>query len=511
MKKIVLVPLDERPCNHVFPEQLAAISDFTLVKAPIHLLGNKKVPAKVEELWEWLYQEIQDADCVVLSIDMLLYGGIVPSRLHTMNETECRNILNKISKLKELNPSLTVYTFHLIMRCPSYSSSDEEPDYYEDWGRDIFRYGFIKHKQTLNLADDSELKELTEIKQRLPKEYLNDYLDRRKKNTQVNQAAVELVAQGAIDFHIIPQDDAAPYGLTAQDQQLVRSYVQEKEVMLKVYMYPGADEVGNVLITRFINKENEYVPKVYPRYSSVHGPNVIPRYEDRPFGETLKYQIMAAGGILVDSEPEANIVLLINSPGEDMMEASQQNDQIRGYEVFRNITELAEYGEYVTKSLKKHCAVADVAFANGGDLQFIKLLKQKEILFELSGYAGWNTSSNTLGTVIPHSMLTSFYGRNETHLDFLSLRFVEDAGYCGQIRRKVCDQHLPEMGHTYMKVDGQTGEVAVLVKRELEAFIQKELEYDNHRVLIDFCYMPWSRMFEVGLSVSYSKSVAVSK
>ena len=77
---------------------------------------------------------------------MLLYGGIVPSRLHHLSEETLTRRLNVLEEIRKSNPALKIYAFSLIMRCPSYSSADEEPDYYETCGREIFLYGQNEHK-----------------------------------------------------------------------------------------------------------------------------------------------------------------------------------------------------------------------------------------------------------------------------------------------------------------------------------------------------------------------------
>lgn len=94
--------------------------------------------------------------------------------------------------------------------------ADEEPDYYADWGREIFRKGFIEHRQELGIATAEELLELADINERLPMEILDDYLGRRHVNLEANEVALDLVAEGIIDFMIIPQDDSAPLRLYRQ-------------------------------------------------------------------------------------------------------------------------------------------------------------------------------------------------------------------------------------------------------------------------------------------------------
>ena len=117
-----------------------------------------------------------------------------------------------------------------------------------------------------------------------------------------------------IDFGIVPQDDSSPYGLTATDQILVRKGIKDLNIELSCYMYPGADEVTNTLLARMINKDKKVKPKFYVYYASVTGGQQIPLYEDRLLNETIKYQILAAGGTIVSSISESDILLLVNVP-----------------------------------------------------------------------------------------------------------------------------------------------------------------------------------------------------
>ena len=78
----------------------------------------------------------------------------------------------------------------------------------------------------------------------------------------------------------------------------------------------------------------------------------------------------------------------------------------------------------------KAVAIADIAYSNGGDVKFAKMLSKEIGLFNLAGYAGWNTSSNTLGTVICQSVFYNFYGDTPAHRAFTAERACEDLGYC---------------------------------------------------------------------------------
>ncbi|MEH7385973.1 DUF4127 family protein [Bacillus sp. JJ1521] len=512
MYKIAYIPLDERPCNYSFPSLMTewdggagslSQGEVNLVRPPLSLMGNKKAPGNTEKIWEWLYEEVKDANGLILSLDTLLYGGIIPSRLHSLTIDECRNALAGLSRLKEINPDVKIYAFNLIMRCPKYSSSDEEPDYYGDWGSEIFQFGKIHHLISANLASEEDLKQYENLKQQLPQDVVDDYLSRRKINVEVNQLVLEYVNTGLIDFLIIPQDDSAPYGWTAIDQQEVRGAIASHNLELDVYMYPGADEVGCTLLARMVNSFKGKRPLVYPVFSSTQGPSVTPLYEDRPLMETLKYQILAAGGLITSSLDEADIALFLNSPVEPMMEAAYQDHLSTKYQVNRGLIDFVEKLDYMINEKNIPCVVADVAFANGSDLGLLKLLKRKKLLFKVAGYAGWNTSSNTLGTCIAQGMIHHVYGSSQTHMNFLSLRYVEDAGYCSFVRKNVTNNVLPELGYDYFLVDGKKGRVSEIVQEQLNEFIRENLSDEENGLFIRDCYMPWSRMFEVGLDVEH--------
>ena len=213
--KIVYLPLDERPCNYIYPQMIASIrKNIELVAPPRELLGTKKSAADTEKLWEWLQIAVLDADKLVVSLEQLVYGGLLPSRLHLESVQVLLTRLDRLAELKSLNSEIEILAACLIMRTPTYSSSEEEPDYYQEFGNDIFRWGWLTDKSEREGLDESEKFELSQLTVRLPEQYLTDYCDRRKANIEINKAAIALTDSGVIDFLSIPQDDSAPYGLS---------------------------------------------------------------------------------------------------------------------------------------------------------------------------------------------------------------------------------------------------------------------------------------------------------
>lgn len=509
---ILLIPLDERPCNYDFPQMLAAGTDCLLHRPPRELLGKKKQPGDVDAIWQWFSDHAPECSYAVVSIDTLLYSGIVPSRLHNDSLALLLERLNRLREIRRQNPGLRVFAFHLIMRNPSYSSSDEEPEYYAVWGSRIHRYGVITHRMELGIAEQAEKDELASIRSRLPKSCLEDYYHRREINLALNAEVIRLASEGVIDFLVVPQDDSSPYGVTAKDQQRIRAQIDALRVNFKAYMYPDADAVANTLLTRAINGIHRRRPLVYVQYASSIGNAVIPLYEDRIVSETVKYQILAAGGLPVSSAAEADIVLLINVPGgqmQDRLGEAVDGQVIRRaieYDAFRSLIELVEYAEYQIEFQDKDVVVADIAYANGGDEHLFRLLQQKKLLWKVAGYAGWNTSSNTLGTCIPMGMLHHLFGTTPESLNFLALRYIEDVGYDVFVRAEITEHELSGLGLNESELDGPRGAVSRMAWKKLQSFADRELGDALHSVRVTDCTMPWNRMFEAGICAEVTET-----
>lgn len=516
MTKVVYLPLDERPCNYDYPKQLSAMTDFEFVLPDRQLLGRKKKPAKYSPIQDWLLSETKHADYLILSIDLLVYGGIVPSRLHHLSEAEWRQRLTQVHELKKNNPFLKIYAFNLIMRAPAYNSSEEEPDYYEDFGELIFKYGWLSDKAERGGLTAIEEKELETSLNDIPDPVLTDFLERRKVNTAVNRAVIDLVEQGVIDFLIIPLDDNSKFGYTAKEQRSLIFDVEGKNLFDQVHIYPGADEIGCTLLARVFTTEKNYVPKIHARYSSTNGPFIIPKYEDRRLNESVKAHVTAAGGILTDASTKADVQLLIHSPAVGEKNVAEQipySERDRSYFSEVNIRELAQVMDYLLKE-NQFVALADVATCNGADHALMKLITKMGLHHHLQAYAGWNTSGNSIGTVLAHAVIGSYYFNNNEwekvrnkSYQFYASRVIEDWGYQSIVRQKVVEEILPRFSADYFDLNHAQQEIETYIQNYLTEFIANDLNWTD--LEITQLHLPWNRMFEVGFTVNHKNRLKV--
>lgn len=496
--KILLVPLDERPCNYDYPQYIAeSAADTQLIIPPRKLLGEKKISANLDALWKYVDDCAQNVDAMILSMDMLLFGGLIPSRIHHLLEKNVDEYVLKVKQLKEKNPKLRIYASQCIMRCPSYNSSEEEPDYYEQYGELLFERMYLTDKKSRNETDESELETLNRIT--IPDEIIRDYEWRRKFNLEYNIKIAELVNDSAIDFLVIPQDDSSPYGYTALAQREVIRYLTKNDLESRINIYPGADEVGISLLARCINDINKNKTKVFSFYSSTLGPTIVPLYEDRPMDESLKYHLDVTNSYGVLTPAEADYILAINSPGKFMQESFDQNKRDVTYTSNRNLLYFVkEIERYISQGYR--VAICDSAFSNGGDAQLIKYLDERNLLDKIIAYAGWNTNCNTLGTVLGMSIFnlesSSFNFRNH-----LVLRICEDYIYQAIVRQEIINDYLPKNNLSYYDFKNKQDEVEKEIGNRIYQkynMLNISKVYPIKKLSVN---MPWKRMFEVGLKI----------
>lgn len=499
MKKLVLIPLDERPCNVNYPKMMFDDDDVRIILPDRAMLGDKKKPADFDALASFLLREAADADGVVVSMDMLVYGGIVPSRLHHMPEQVLKTRLDVLRQLRITCPKLVIYAFDLVMRCPQYNSSDEEPDYYETHGRAIFETGYIGHRLELGLATPEEQTRYKALA--VPCSILDDYLQRRAVNLSLNLETLFLVEAGVIDFLVVPQDDAAPHGYTAKDQAVIQSAVDQAGLSDRVLVYPGADEVANTLLSRHFCRLYGLHPVFFIDYPAPASAQTIPLLEDRPLDETVRLQIGAAGGRTVENLEQADIALFVNASATTMAKSSvigQPRDE--GLTVLRDMESFIKRMKTVIMDHHKPVVVADVATLNGADHELIDRMQAAGLLMRLAGYAGWNTSSNTLGTAIPMGITYFKRGPSQTHQTFLCARYVEDYAYMSHVRSETTIA-LKSLGVINGHIDPKDVRVTGFIIDGLERFVATCLPSIAHAFTIDEVVLPWRRLFEIGLAI----------
>lgn len=455
--KVVCLPLDGRPYNYDFIGSLASMdSGIELVMPDRQSLGFKKKPACRDDLDAFLLREAPSADALVISLDMHLYGGLLPARSHQYDGDMLVSRLNMIAELKKSNPALKVYASSLVLRTPKYNSNDEEPDYYAQYGVNIYRYGYLRNKQERCGLSKQENEELGSHETAIPEEVMNDWLARRTNNLTLILEALALTEQGVFETLIIPLDDTAEFGFTAQDQSVIFDTIDELGIEDNVFVHPGTDESGCTLLTRAYLDAQASPLAISTLYSNEFFRQLIPNYEDRPFLHSLCSHVRAAGMRLDTSGAKELPVLAVNGCGEVMQEAFEVS---YGYNIhthqrqakYKNVTyfthrNLSDFAQQIAQhSSVNTVVVADLAMSNGGETALIRALDKNRALDKIKGYAGWNTTCNSLGTALAVLAFAHLGDTPGAVTRFLKQRLVSDWAYQTEVRFPVQFDYLPEL------------------------------------------------------------------
>lgn len=441
--KIGFVPIDNRPVCYCLPAQIAAIDSSIEFFMPKRAwLGGLTKYAAVEEIFTWL-ENLPELDAIILSLDTLAYGGLIPSR---RCPDSFEQIKKRIERLKNiiLKKHARIYAFSSIMRISNNNINEEEKEYWTHWGKKIFNYSYCMHKFG------------TVCKKEVPDEVLEDYMQTRKRNFEINKIYLEWQKQGIFDTLVFSKDDCAEYGFNVQEAKELER--------LGGFVKTGADEIPLSLLARAV----EGGVKVAPVFLEPDQSHLISNYEDVSIEQCVKGQTELAGCRLTGVE-DADILLYVNNF------RNHQGEIVMGVdtEMFSGIWQKPE----------KPYMIADVRFANGADNNFVNELFKNNLDENFFGYSAWNTSANTLGSLICAAKI-KYLAKKYNDAAFKKLqtiRFLDDWAYQANVR-----QLRPEFS---------------AVKDLMRDF--EKIVFEKTGTDVVTCYkFPWNRLFEVEVELN---------
>lgn len=415
--RILLVPLDSRPAAGQFAQMIGNMADTEVILPPQELLGRFTQPGNPEGIMQWLRsQDYKDVIAVIVSTDMIAYGGLIASRTNDIEANLAISRLNKLEDIIKSLPNTKFYAFSSIMRLTPTATKQAAA-----WRIDLGKYAGIKERyQRLKNPDD--LKSMRNLEAKIPSYEIEKYNATRKRNLLVNRELVQMVKRKAFDYLIFGQDDAQPFGPHIPETQQLRALAQKLGVTASVYFCEGIDQHSNVLVSRAMLRHEGWTPRVRIVYADDAGRKRIADYESKNIESSLSDQLFASGARPVTGNGTYDYTLYVNTPARE--------DQ--KFELWlSSLTEDVDQGFPV--------GVADINLAKDGtsDPLLFNAMRDQGRMVRLLSYAGWNTAGNTLGTAIPAAnvyLLSRRTSRNPLEREialreFLLHRFVNDYDY----------------------------------------------------------------------------------
>jgi hypothetical protein len=497
--RIALVPLDDRPVCLQYPQKMAALAHAELVSPPMASLGRFTVPGDTRAIARWLQQQdLASLDALIVSVDMLAYGGLVASRVHQIGADQALATLEVLREIHRQRPSLPIFGFSVIMRLAPTADGVNEA-----WRVPLARWAEIS---PYTRTDSAFAEEAAALRTAIPAEALRDYQQARARNLRVNRAAVDLLAEGVFTHLVLSQDDARPRGVHVADREMLTADLHSRQLTDRAGLQPGADEVAMLLLARAVLQARGMAPTVHAIYSSEATRTMVAPFEDRPLHETVRFQLHAAGATAdADADADADLLLFVYASRHEPARAASFADAIAD-----------------ALAAGRRVVVADIdpkGDVQGASADFTEALLARDVPRRLHGYASWNTAGNTTGTAIPHALLYHAGTRlappcgdppwqdvARAQVTFLLHRLLNDYAYQGVVRQAV-NADLRAEGRSSLWLREHAGDVEARLLRDLGPYLERfarvfsqaprpPLHVHLTNVRNVHLSLPWARTFE---------------
>jgi len=487
---LVFVPVDDRPATAQFPRLIAQIAGVPLLEPPASMLGNYLRPGDPSALLQWLDAAPEETQAFVVSNDMIAYGGLVASRIPPTSLQTAQARLHALT-LVRAHHSLAAFTvFGSVMRLaptgvPAIGPAADFPFAGDVWPK-IQAYANLPSP----LQTQAQRAKAASIRAAIGPQ-LDAYLATRARDLAIDLDLLRDDAAGAVDRVVLGQDDAGPIGLSATDLATLFSYAQSAMPYGRWSIEPGTDELGMVNVAEALVRQAGLVPRVHVIYSRPGGENVQDPLEFAPIGTTIADIIVSCGGVEVPAGEPSDVDLFVRVPDTSAAQESTFVDAIAA-------------NPY-------RAAIADLSFIHpenyGVQMQLMNDLIARHVAGNVTAFASWNTTANTVGTTVPEAFAVLAGKRMNTydaqaHRTFTFERYLDDIVFQKVVRPQLNTQlRSDKIDTTYLLPDvaqETAARNAALMTPEAKALIE---QINPARRIVNLSIgLPWNRTFEEQLN-----------
>ena len=503
----LFIPLDDRPSTRLFPGQIARIGGGSLLQPPANAIGHAYKAGDPAACAQWLTEQTAKGQprTVIASADMLAYGGLLASRTSVLSAEQAAQNLEVLRRIAPGTKQIRVFVTlpRLSLRTSDAQAPHETA--LANWARQA-SYGSLQFSKTV------------------PEQFSQEYMAVRRRNLQVIDHLLALTQEGIIKQLVICADDNNKEGLSAEEQSQVKGKIESKELGAKVKLINGTDEIGMCLVSGWLAEYWNCHTALQVCYSDLPASAQVPKNESKPLYQTVSkhielcgaYDVAGMSSEIVNSAALLWIETQSDKPYQAPAEEASAEDKARSAKLETSLR--------WAKANKRRIGVADVRLINRADPILAETILDDLDLWDLEGYAAWNTASNTIGTAIAqmavHDIARSC-GRTwdqarrleseKTQLAFTWARLLDDYAYQALIRPTLSDmvKGLPRDPDPLLNKYGGAGMSArqkaidwadTVWQKKLRGRCYTHPNFGTPLLLESYkleAVLPWPRVFEI--------------
>lgn len=454
---LLFVPLDGRPVTMDIVADLGRAAGVDVRTPDRSVLSDRFRSGEVDRVWEWLEREAAGgAAALIASVETLCFGGLVASR---KSEVGFEDIVPRLHRFYEIASRLPAYVSAVIPRTPQ-QPTDEDAPYWKT-------------------GDQAAM------------------LRHRTRHLQLNSDLISAASRGVLRCLLVGQDDTAPGSPSEADRATLQKHAAAASAS-NALLTSGTDELNARLFARWLNDLTGGAPTFELLYTYPDTTDQIPRYEAFPLRHTVEEHVRSAGGRII---PGGDVLLWVHNFTGKQREAVHQTGDLDSGRIDAILNTVRE-----AVRQERVVALADVCYANGADRALVARLLAEPRFAGIVAYAGWNTCSNSLGSVVA-SATTAYHlraftlpGNDRIYRLAFFRRLLDDWAYQSLVRPELT-RWLEERGGnpSDLREHEATLEAIALEKLRGEALPALQRSFAYHPVKLQRAVFPWHRLFEIGL------------
>jgi len=451
---IVLIPLDGRPSSWLYPLRLADIAGVRLAVPPLEYLGWRDKHGDPQALMDWLDSMPKQVEGVLVSLDALLYGGLVQSRSSTAPIKTPGEIAGFLARFLRERPGCRLHCMKSIPRIgttvlrtsdlvlheelwkkgTSTLSDQDLPEVQEalddkDAASEDSGDGSKKEdapEVPPSDKDEAKPKDIkTEITQEMLEAAWQEHLAAREMNKSNHLELLSELLPMSTSWCIAIEDGDPAGPQNGEAEELLENVPENARK--KVTALCGCDEQGMVMLARHLRDRIEGRLPLGLWWSFPESINLTAKYECIDVGKNLArfmdhLRISPIEAELSSWSTEPSVILgstpkEITSRKTPLLIINNFESEQLDHIVDGRPSPLPEEGgdcpiSFLSPLLLADLAdihVADIAWANGGDPMLDSVLALGNGNY-LQGYSSWNTAGNTFGKALAQIVCRAYRG-----------------------------------------------------------------------------------------------------